>query len=162
MLTAVGNDHYGEEILDVYRKEGVAPEFVKMNPQKADELSFCADLQSRADDPHQAPGLRICGSAGAGQAGPTGSIFLPSASIRCRSIISWRNISSGIPDVRMGFNPGTFQLRFGADKLKDIYKHTHVLFVNREEAELVVKKKEGTDIRVLFEGAAPAWARRSS
>lgn len=56
------------------------------------------------------------------------------------------------PDVRMGFNPGTFQLRFGAEKLKDIYEHTYALFLNREEAEAVLKKKEGTDIHALFAG----------
>jgi sugar/nucleoside kinase (ribokinase family) len=55
------------------------------------------------------------------------------------------------PDVRMGFNPGTFQLRFGADKLAGIYKRTHVLFVNREEAAIVLKKKT-EDIPTLFSG----------
>ena len=52
----------------------------------------------------------------------------------------------------MGFNPGTFQLRFGVEKIRDIYKHTYVVFVNKEEAELILKKKPGTDMKVLFGG----------
>jgi sugar/nucleoside kinase (ribokinase family) len=51
----------------------------------------------------------------------------------------------------MGFNPGTFQLRFGAEKLRDIYKRTYVLFVNREEAALILRTKN-EDIDVLFNG----------
>src|SRR5258708_7854151 len=31
ILTAVGNDHYGKEILNWYKKEGVGQEFVKVN-----------------------------------------------------------------------------------------------------------------------------------
>ena len=31
MLTSIGNDRYGEDILNVYRKEGVASELVKIN-----------------------------------------------------------------------------------------------------------------------------------
>ena len=31
MLTAIGGDSYGEDILNVYRDEGVATEFVKIN-----------------------------------------------------------------------------------------------------------------------------------
>jgi len=51
----------------------------------------------------------------------------------------------------MGFNPGTYQLRFGAEKLREIYKHTYVLFVNREEAAYVLHTKS-EDIKKLFKG----------
>jgi sugar/nucleoside kinase (ribokinase family) len=44
-------------------------------------------------------------------------------------------------DVRMGFNPGTYQLRFGKEKLKGIYRRTHALFVNREEAARILGTK---------------------
>ena len=51
----------------------------------------------------------------------------------------------------MGFNPGTFQLRFGIDKLRALYARTHVLFVNREEAALILRTKS-LDIPLLFRG----------
>jgi sugar/nucleoside kinase (ribokinase family) len=53
------------------------------------------------------------------------------------------------PNVKMGFNPGTFQLRFGVKRLKELYKHTHVLFLNKEEGELVAGKKPGVSIKEL-------------
>ena len=31
MLTAIGADHYGEQVLDHYHKEGVSTEYIKIN-----------------------------------------------------------------------------------------------------------------------------------
>jgi sugar/nucleoside kinase (ribokinase family) len=55
------------------------------------------------------------------------------------------------PDVKMGFNPGTFQLRFGLEKIREVYKYTYVLFVNREEAAFILGTKN-EDIKFLCEG----------
>ena len=37
-------------------------------------------------------------------------------------------------DVKLAFQPGTFQIKMGAKKLAELYKQTDVLAVNREEA----------------------------
>lgn len=39
------------------------------------------------------------------------------------------------PTVKMAFNPGSRQLRSGVDQLKSILEVTHLLYVNRQEAE---------------------------
>jgi sugar/nucleoside kinase (ribokinase family) len=39
------------------------------------------------------------------------------------------------PDTKLGFNPGTHQLREGLISLKPIIKKTEILFVNKQEAE---------------------------
>lgn len=38
------------------------------------------------------------------------------------------------PDVKLAFQPGTFQMAAGTERLKRIYKRTEVLVLNREEA----------------------------
>ncbi len=38
------------------------------------------------------------------------------------------------PDVKLAFQPGTFQMKAGVERLSRIYKHTEVLILNREEA----------------------------
>lgn len=43
-------------------------------------------------------------------------------------------------DIRVSFNPGTFQMRMGIKKLKKIYERTELLFLNREEAQLVTQQ----------------------
>ena len=54
------------------------------------------------------------------------------------------------PDVRMGFNPGHVPAALRRGKTEAISTSTPTCcFVNREEAELVLRKKEGTDIKAL-------------
>lgn len=43
------------------------------------------------------------------------------------------------PDVKLAFQPGTYQLEAGVTKLKRLYERTEVLVLNREEAKLVTK-----------------------
>jgi ribokinase len=75
------------------------------------------------------------------------------------------------PQVKLAFNPGTFQMRMGTGKLKGIYDRTEVLFLNREEAALVTKQKTrdikklaaamhklGAKIAVITDGRAGGYA----
>jgi ribokinase len=41
------------------------------------------------------------------------------------------------PDVKLAFQPGTFQMEAGVERLKRLYARTEVLILNREEAVLV-------------------------
>jgi ribokinase len=41
------------------------------------------------------------------------------------------------PEVKMAFQPGTYQMEFGAERLKRIYQRSEVLVLNREEAVVV-------------------------
>lgn len=38
------------------------------------------------------------------------------------------------PEVKLAFQPGTSHFRWGVDKLRDIYKRSHIVIMNREEA----------------------------
>ncbi len=54
------------------------------------------------------------------------------------------------PEVKLAFQPGTFQMKLGVDTLKDIYIHTELFFCNVEEAERILGKNEGHDKIVLM------------
>jgi len=56
------------------------------------------------------------------------------------------------PDVRLAFQPGTFQIRFGAENLKGIYSRAEVLLCNKEEAEAILKKSGPTPLSELIRG----------
>ncbi len=45
------------------------------------------------------------------------------------------------PDVSLAFQPGTFQMKLGTTKLKEIYKHTKIFFCNVQEAEDILGVK---------------------
>jgi sugar/nucleoside kinase (ribokinase family) len=38
------------------------------------------------------------------------------------------------PNVKLAFQPGTFHFKWGVDKLREIYKRSHIVLMNREEA----------------------------
>lgn len=38
------------------------------------------------------------------------------------------------PDVKLAFQPGTYQIKFGAERLKHVYRRSEVVVLNREEA----------------------------
>ena len=45
------------------------------------------------------------------------------------------------PNTKLAFQPGTFQIKFGAETLKNIYARTEVFFCNIEEAEKILEIK---------------------
>jgi sugar/nucleoside kinase (ribokinase family) len=151
MLTSIGNDDYGRNILDVYRKEGVNTEFVRINKNKPTNYHFVLTYQAertiliKHQDYDYYDPRKLDNKAD----------WLYFSSIGEHTLPFHKHIAEYLkrhPDVRMGFNPGTFQLRFGVDKIRDIYKHTYVVFVNKEEAEQILHKKPGTNMNVLFDG----------
>lgn len=38
------------------------------------------------------------------------------------------------PNVKLAFQPGTFHFKWGVEKLRDVYKRSHIVILNREEA----------------------------
>lgn len=44
------------------------------------------------------------------------------------------------PNVKLAFQPGTFHFKWGVDRLRDIYKRSHIVVMNREEAVDVTGK----------------------
>ena len=149
ILTAVGGDHYGQEIFDLYRKEGVGTEFVKVNRNKPTNYHFVLTYKAERTIlvKHQEYEYRNP------RALDNKTEWLYFSSLGEHSLPYHRKIAKYLrahPKVKMGFNPNTFQIRFGAKKLADIYKHTYALFVNREEAEVVAGTKK-SDIVPLFE-----------
>jgi ribokinase len=75
------------------------------------------------------------------------------------------------PGVKLAFQPGTFQMEAGTERLKRLYARTEVLFLNREEAVLVTGGNYddvhglldkmhalGAKIAVVTDGPAGAYA----
>ena len=58
------------------------------------------------------------------------------------------------PEVKLIFQPGTFQIQFGSESLADIYKRTLIFFCNKEEAIRILKLDDKADheIRHLLLG----------
>lgn len=55
------------------------------------------------------------------------------------------------PDIKMSFNPGTFQLRMGIKKLAPLLKRTQIMCLNKEEAQELTGLHSEENYRVLGE-----------
>lgn len=55
------------------------------------------------------------------------------------------------PDIKLAFQPGTFHFKWGVEKLAGIYKRSHIVVMNREEA-VDVTGKSYDSIRDLANG----------
>lgn len=75
------------------------------------------------------------------------------------------------PTVKLAFQPGTFQIEVGTERLKKLYRHTELLLLNREEAADLTAgnpddmhdlfnrlHKIGPKIVVITDGPAGAYA----
>jgi sugar/nucleoside kinase (ribokinase family) len=54
-------------------------------------------------------------------------------------------------ETKLVFQPGTFQIKLGAEELKDLYAATEIFFCNKEEAQTILNSKEG-DVKKLMSG----------
>jgi ribokinase len=53
------------------------------------------------------------------------------------------------PNVKLAFQPGTFQMKLGIETLKDIYTHTEVFFCNYEEAQRILASQEHDKVKLM-------------
>lgn len=149
IITAIGGDQFGKQILDVYRKEKVSAKFVKVNKSLPTNYHFVLSYQAERTiliKHHRYsyfPPERI---------GTTPWVYF--SSMADHTLPFHKQLAAYLgrhPDIRMGFNPGTFQLKLGKEKLKAVYKASHVLFVNKEEAQKILRKNT-SDVKVLMRG----------
>lgn len=54
------------------------------------------------------------------------------------------------PATKLAFQPGTYQMKLGIEKMKDFYKNTHIFFCNLEESKRILGITEHTDIKILL------------
>lgn len=53
------------------------------------------------------------------------------------------------PEINLSFQPGTFQMKFGVEKLSEIYKLTKVFICNLQEAQRILNTKEENPVELM-------------
>lgn len=146
----IGDDELGTKILGALSANDVSTAFVRIHEGMESNhhyvLSYEGErtiLIKHQEYPYALPDI---GS-------PT---FLYLSSLASNSLSFHHEIGDYLkahPDVKLAFQPGTFQMKLGTDELHDIYERTHIFFCNKEEAARILDKKS-TDVRTLTEGIA--------
>lgn len=136
-VTNVGDDQYGRDMIAKLHDEGVDTRFVKVNRGMASNYHFVLRLGSERtilikheEYDYRWPQIH-------GKDIPKWLYF---SSISEKAIPYHDQVADWLdhnPDVKLAFQPGTFQMEAGAERLKRIYQRSEVLVLNREEAVTV-------------------------
>jgi sugar/nucleoside kinase (ribokinase family) len=171
-ITTVGNDDHGRMISKELRKEGIDIRFINVDKFSQTNLDFVLSFQGERTILIKHNKFRYKLPARL----DTKWIYFSSLAAGTEKFhkeferFLGRNLK-----VKLAFNPGTFQIRMGTGKLRGIYKRTEILFLNREEAQLVLKQtsrnvktlllglhKLGVKIAVITDGRDGSYASNGS
>ncbi|MCA9331492.1 carbohydrate kinase family protein [Candidatus Saccharibacteria bacterium] len=138
LVSNVGKDQYGRDIIDALEDERVDTRFVRINNKKITNYHYVlwykderTILINHEEYNYQWPRFT--------KADIPQWIYFSSISKNALDkyhdmVVDWLDDN---PEVKLAFQPGTFQLEAGAKKLAKVYARTEVLAVNREEAVMV-------------------------
>lgn len=139
LLTNIGDDSYGEEQLAQLKKEKVATDYVQVHKGMKSNYHFVLRYKEERTIlvKHQEYNYKLP------EINPVPKwIYLSSLASNSLShhleIADWLRKN---PEIKLAFQPGTFQIKLGAEKLKDLYELAELFFCNKEEAQKITNKK---------------------
>ncbi len=148
-ITWLGDDENGAHCLETLRAQGVADEYVTIEKGKKTNyhyvLMFGPErtilIKHESYEYHMPSGLE-----------PPRYLYFSSISETAKEF--HHEVAAYMrehPETKLVFQPGTFQIKLGAEELKDLYAVTEFFFCNKEEAQTILKTREG-DVKRLMEG----------
>lgn len=169
LVTNIGNDQNGKECLETLEHEGVATNFVKVNDGVNTNYHYVlwygddrTILIKHETFQYELPDI-----------GEPKWIYLSSAA---ENSLDFHDALSAYldnhPKINLAFQPGTYQMKFGTERLKKIYSQTKVFLANKEEYQKILATKEtgvkqllgamralGPKIAVLTDGPSGVYMR---
>lgn len=133
----VGDDQYGRDIISTLHEQGVDTRFVKVNRAKQSNYHFVLRYESERTILIKHEGYDYAWPQLHDKDVPAWVYF---SSVSEHALEYHDDVCDWLdqyPDVKLAFQPGTFQIEAGVERLKRIYQRTEVLVLNREEAVLV-------------------------
>ena len=147
LLTSLGKDAHGDECLAQLTKEGVATNFIRQEEGKKTNYHYVLwkddDRTILIKHEQFTPVIPEIGNPKWLYLSSLGAHTLPFH----HELVEY---VKNHPEIKLAFQPGTFQLGFGAE-IMELYKNTEVVCMNKEEAEQLLVS-EGADIKDLLNG----------
>ncbi len=140
LVSNLGHDRNGTDCLEALRDEGVHTEYVKVHEGKKTNYHYVLRygpertiLINHEQYPYVLPDFEV----------PPRFIYF--SSIGEHGIDYHFEIAKYVAahrETKLVFQPGTFQIKLGAEKLKALYEVTEIFFCNKEEAQAILNTTE--------------------
>jgi ribokinase len=150
-VSTVGADDNGEKCIESLEKDGVSTEYIKKSTEYPTNYHYVlwyaserTILVKHAPFPYSLPENMT----------PPKWIYL--TSLGQNSIEYHKEIYEYLknnPEVKLAFQPGTFQIKLGKEVLKDIYSETDFFCCNVEEAQRILNV-DHRDVKTLMKSLA--------
>lgn len=136
LVAHVGKDENGEKCLRKLKEDNVSTKFIGVHPGLNTNYHYVlwygserTILIKHEDFPLTLPDL-------------SSTKWLYLSSLGEKSLPFHKTIADYLnahPEIKVVFQPGTYQIKFGTEALADIYKRSELFFCNLEEAVLILK-----------------------
>ena len=150
LVSDLGGDYFGEECFQALKKEKVATEFVSTHHKKKTNYHYVlwyeddrTILIKHEEYKYKLPDI-----------GEPKWVYLSSTaenSLEFHGEIE--KYLNSHQSIKLALQPGTFQMKFGKEKLAGLYKRSELFISNTEEARRILKTDE-TDVKKLMAGIA--------
>ncbi len=146
LVSNVGDDYFGKECLDALTKEGVETGFIKVHQGQKTNYHYVlwyeddrTILIKHEEFTYQLPDINT----------PKWVYFssLGGNSLEFHKVVE--EYLSRHSEIKLAFQPGTFQMKIGRQALAGIYKRSEVFICNKEEAQRILETNED-DIKKLL------------
>ncbi len=167
-ITNMGDDDHGKENLKTLEKENISTDFIQIHQGKLSNyhyvLWYKAERTILIKHEEYERTFPDIGSPKWIYLSSLGENTLPYH----KEIMEYLKTH---PEIKLAFQPGTFQIKMGVDALKEMYAHSEVFFCNKEEAQIILGVTEtpcpllakkmselGPKISVITDGPRGAFA----
>ena len=149
-ITNIGKDERGDEIVRTYKREGIDTALVTQHegmPTNYHYVLWYGDERTILVNHHPYP-YRFPNDI------PEPKILyltsLASGTEKYHDDVA--TYLEAHPNVFLTFQPGTFQMKIGAERLSRLYKRADLLVVNKEEAQRILNASKEQNAEVLLNG----------
>lgn len=140
LVTNIGHDNRGSDCLDALRTEGVHTDYVKVHEGKETNYHFVLRygpertiLIKHEQYPYMLPAFEK----------PPRYIYFSSVGEDALDFhFEIAQYVKDNPETKLVFQPGTYQIKLGHEKLQEVYEATEIFFCNKEEAQEILKSSE--------------------
>lgn len=133
LLGIIGGDRLGKDVLEAYKKEGLDRSYIEVQKKHPTNHHYVLSFESERTIlvKHEAYTYKFPKNI------PVPKTLYLSSLAESVGENYYNDIADFLeknPKVLLAFQPGTFQMKQGIEKLSRIYKRTDIFFCNREEA----------------------------